>query len=419
VNKNLLIVSYDFPPTGGVAVRRLLQTIKYLDIFGWRITVLTAKDNLKSAHPRYDPELLQRLPSSVVLVRAFTPTFIKNAPEIYRKLRTRWIPFAIWQGLRSIRRKRFRAILATAPVFQNLMVGGVLKEFAGVPLVLEFRDAWTAGPLRAARPLLKNKLDSVLESWLIRRADKVIAVTEDMTRDFVNRYGYSASQDKFLTIANGYDESDRSFAASPSPERATDRSTFRIVYTGSLYGVRTSRYFLAAVRVLLDRRPDLRPKLRLTFVGHSSRFVEGDTIEQHITRFGLGENVEHVAFVSRKESLQFLSRGDLLLLLVGIVPPEKSRMYGLSAKVFDYMLAQKPVLAIAEEGPTADFVRAYKIGEVVSHFDQEGIIHAIERAIEGTLDYRPSADMLRKHDYSQLARRLESLLLSLDAGNSI
>jgi glycosyltransferase involved in cell wall biosynthesis len=414
VNKNLLIVSYDFPPVGGVAVRRLLQTIKYLESFGWNMTILTT-DAEPETRSLYDPELFAQLPPSACCVRALLPGFMAHARLLILNPTTRWIPFAIWQGWRSIRRTQFGAILATAPVFQNLVVGGVLKELTGVPLVLEFRDAWTAGPLRAERPFRKRILDSALESWLIRRADKVIAATESVTQDFANRYGYAASQGKFLTIANGYDESERTLAASPVPEHMANRSIFRIVYAGSLYGVRTPRYFLAAVRVLLDRRPDLRPRLRLTFVGHSSRFADGETIEDHINRYGLMENVERTGFVSRKESLQYLSRADLLLLLVGIVPAERRRMYGLSAKVFDYVLAQKPVLAVAEEGLTADFVRASQIGEVVSHFDQEGIIHAIERAIESVFYYRPAATMLRQYDCSRLTRRLEAVLLSLGA----
>ncbi|MEO0733957.1 MAG: glycosyl transferase family 1, partial [Bacteroidota bacterium] len=42
--KRLLLITYYWPPAGGVAVQRWLQHVKYLREFGWETVVVTAKE---------------------------------------------------------------------------------------------------------------------------------------------------------------------------------------------------------------------------------------------------------------------------------------------------------------------------------------------------------------------------------------
>ena len=42
--KNVLIISYYWPPSGGPGVQRVLKFCKYLPNFGWNPIVLTVKD---------------------------------------------------------------------------------------------------------------------------------------------------------------------------------------------------------------------------------------------------------------------------------------------------------------------------------------------------------------------------------------
>ena len=49
---------------------------------------------------------------------------------------------------------------------------------------------------------------------------------------------------------------------------------YRIVYAGSVYGDHVVELFLDGLRVLLNRRPAAREKLRVDFVGWLSRPIE-------------------------------------------------------------------------------------------------------------------------------------------------
>src|SRR5579862_4923058 len=68
--KNLLLVSYLFPPAGGISVQRALSFATYLPPLGVEVHVLSARN---AAAPVHDPGLLERLPSCVRRHGAFTP----------------------------------------------------------------------------------------------------------------------------------------------------------------------------------------------------------------------------------------------------------------------------------------------------------------------------------------------------------
>ena len=210
------------------------------------------------------------------------------------------------------------------------------------------------------------------------------------------------------TIPNGYDRED---FCNIQAAKGEVKDRFRIVHTGTLKHERTPKHFLKALHNLFQRRPDLRSKLEVSFVGQNDQFFDGKHLEEYVQTYELEDVVHTTGFVSRPESLRYQLTADLLLLLVGVVPAEKSQCYGLSAKVFDYALAGKPVLAIAEEGATADFVRASGIGEIVSHHDTAGIVASVERALAGQFIYQPRQNVLAAYDYASLMQRVEALLL--------
>src|SRR4051794_24528255 len=66
----ILIISYLFPPAGGIAVQRALSLAKYLPECGFEVHVLSARN---AAGPVRDPELLRQVPGEVTLHEAFTP----------------------------------------------------------------------------------------------------------------------------------------------------------------------------------------------------------------------------------------------------------------------------------------------------------------------------------------------------------
>jgi len=140
-----------------------------------------------------------------------------------------------------------------------------------------------------------------------------------------------------------------------------------------LYGERTPKFFLKAVQLAVEKKPEMKEKLQIIFVGSCEKYLDGKYIEDYIEENKLNDLVKLTGHISRKASLQYQAEADVLLLLIGIVSKEKELTYGLSGKVFDYMLSAKPILTVANGGATREFIVKNKIGDIFYHEDINGI----------------------------------------------
>jgi len=120
--------------------------------------------------------------------------------------------------------------------------------------------------------------------------------------------------------------------------------------------------------------------------------------------------VRIVGFVPRFKSLQYQEYANLLLLIIGTVPQESLGVYGLSAKAFDYAMTGKPVLALAQNGATADFVRKSNIGIVVEpervDLIKENIFAWFNRLRMGDFEHRPNYDEIERYNFRKLTKEL-------------
>jgi glycosyltransferase involved in cell wall biosynthesis len=141
------------------------------------------------------------------------------------------------------------------------------------------------------------------------------------------------------------------------------------------------------------------------FVGD---FRPGD--REFMERLGLADRVELIEYVPRRRSLALQRDSDALLLLI---PDAGGRGRGiLSGKVFEYLAAERPVLAVVPpDGAAAQLIRETGAGVVAAPADVAGIrdalleLHGRWRA--GKLDGTPLSPEWRE----QLSRaaRVEDL----------
>ncbi len=203
-----------------------------------------------------------------------------------------------------------------------------------------------------------------------------------------------------MTIPNGCDFDDFAGLEYHRGER------FRLTHAGSFFGKRDPRPFLRAlassgledvtVRFLGDFRPADR------------EFMES---------LGLADRVELVPHVPRRESLRLQRESDVLLLLI---PEAGGRGRGvLSGKVFEYLAAERPVLAVVPpDGAAAQLIRDTDAGLVAAPEDVDAIRDALvelhARWRDGRLDGPPLSPewrdkLSRASRVEELAELLESL----------
>ena len=415
--KNLLMVACYFPPIGGGGVQRALKMVKYLPEFGWRPLVL-ALDPVW--HVSLDPTLLEELPPQVVIhrVREWRPQrlarpltggdgaraaagpvpagpqpaalagpqaasrpgaaswrrrfvgWLKRA-RMYVLIpddRILWYVPAVREGRRMLARYGPQAVLSTSGPYTDHLVGLALHRHSGLPWVAEFRDPWTQNLHRSGIGW-REALEERMERAVMREADVVLTVTRSFAEGFRSKYGDLIR--RLEVIHNGFDAAD---FAGVEPERVEGCCTF--VYTGIFYKERHPRRLLRAVRRLIDRGAIDRRRIRLRFAGVFDYPGYSDNADA-VRELGLGDVVEVLGHLPHRRAVALLKGADVLLLINDVDPVFGSSF--IPGKLFEYMAAQRPILALSHRGEAAAVVERFRLGEVVPPGDDAAIEAAVLR----------------------------------------
>jgi glycosyltransferase involved in cell wall biosynthesis len=399
----VLLVTMYFPPAGGGGVQRPLKLAQYLPALGVETHVL-APDDPKWVHR--DPEL--RVPTQAWIHRAryLGPQARKPAEELRaadgleravlqaritaRRLllpdaSVTWNLTAIPAAIRIVRREGIDAVITTSPPPSVHFVGAAVQRATGVRWIADLRDPIVANQHRrddTAAARARQAANEQVAKLVARRADAVTCVSEAIAVE-VRELG---AQGDVRVIANGCDFDD--FAGleySPGPR-------FRITHAGSFFGKRDPRPFLQAFR-----DADLDAVAR--FVGD---FRTSD--REWAESLGLGDRLELVDYLPRREALRYQRDSEALLLLV---PDAGGRGKGvLSGKVFEYIAAGRPILAaVPPDGAAAQLIRETGAGVVVAPDDVAGIRAALVELHSRFSNGGLASVELAKRDEDRLSRR--------------
>jgi glycosyltransferase involved in cell wall biosynthesis len=259
--------------------------------------------------------------------------------------------------------------------------------------VADFRDLWVGNPFAPPASGARRSLQRRTERWIVDHADAVVLATESIRDVMVARYADRA--DRFRWIPNGYDRAEMNDL--PPPPGSPD-GQFRLVYVGSLYRKGELEVVLAGVERLLDRRPDLRARLRIEFVGWLNVACKA-VAEGYAPR--LGDVISLVGYVPRREALARMVGADALLQIV-----DQSTAIG--GKLMEYMAVGRPILAVAPAGEARRLVEGLSGGRTAD-VDPDSVASAIERL----LDDPPTSsdpDPTGRYDRVNLAAELAAVL---------
>jgi glycosyltransferase involved in cell wall biosynthesis len=259
-------------------------------------------------------------------------------------------------------------IFSTSPPETAHLVAQRVQHRSGLPWVADLRDGWLFEPpnpaLRAGAR--RHALENRLERGVVSAAQAVVTATAPIAEDLRTRY--PAAADRISTITNGYDAAE---FAGLRRQRAPD-GTFLLVYTGALGSSRqgtSAEAFFAAVAEVVQRQPD--QPLRVQVVG-DTKPAEWAAAYAH----GLERVVTFLPPVSRREAHQHQLDADALLLVTA--PGQRSVA---TLKLFDYIGAGVPVLALAADNAAAEIVAAYDLGITAAPDEPPAIARAIEAMI--------------------------------------
>jgi glycosyltransferase involved in cell wall biosynthesis len=422
-SRRLLMLINFFPPAGGGGVYRPLSFVKYLSRMGWEITVVTPRPGEFWIS---DPSLEEQIPDDVRVVR----TGSMSAGRILGKLRGRgtggragkrssggfemlrragelfllpdtyigWRPFAVREAMRLCREERFDAIYSTSPPDSTQLAALKVAAGTGIPWLADFRDPWIPLYLRDPVTGLHRRILEGMERDVALGADTVTVTTRWQEETLSRKVpGCNVAR-----IPNGYDEEDFTSPCEGPPE-----GPLRITHCGMLTLGRRSRVFLEGMSRFLGSVPEAKNDVRVTFIGAR------ESVNEDLAGLGgLGDvvsfedNMPHADCVERERSSHVLL----------LIKHDDGRYNGLvPGKLYEYIGARRPILALAPPGEAADTVTGLRRGEVAGPGDPGEIAAALERIYfahrGGSLE--SAYDLVSRPEFSRRAAA-ESLSRELD-----
>jgi glycosyltransferase involved in cell wall biosynthesis len=431
--KNILFISYLFPPVAGGGVQRSSKFVKYLPQFGWRPIVLTVKEPYDFYR---DDELMKDISADSIVVRTtsiepmkWVRKFLKKKtqkalengltqtpkqkslkPGFLVKLKTYilfpdneilWLPFAVWKGIWLIRKNKPVLIYSTASPFTDHLIAFILSKLFKLPWTSDFRDLWVDRP-----NFPKNKwrlfIDRKLEKKVIQNADRVITATSLMAEHFRKLY----QGEKYLPITNGYDEEDFLEIEDQNP----DEQIFTITYTGILNKEQNPQKFFKALSEVINSNDDLRNKVRLRIIGQLDNPGDFENLN-YFRQVGLDKHSELISYLPHKEAIKEMCKATVLFLFVGEYLHNEGILTG---KIFEYLRSGRPVLAVVPpNGLAAEIIRNTNSGIVVSNESVEeissGILSLFNHYKENRLDISFNRKGIEQFSRRNLTQKLSEV----------
>lgn len=359
--KRVLIITYYWPPNGGVGVQRWLKMSKYLPEFGWQPVVYTPANPEMAA---VDDGLLKHVsPQLEVIKRPITEPFslykrftgkaqderIQTAFLSERESRgwkedlalwvrsNLFVPDArVWWVKPSIRflKEYLRhhpvdAVVTTGPPHSMHLIGMGLKRALGVRWVADFRDPWTGIDFYQQLKLSAwaDRRHRRMERSVLSSADRVVTVSWRWAKDLET---LGATQVNVIT--NGFDRSDV-----PSPPLPVD-DDYSLVHAGSMTATRDQPGLWRLLAAMCGRDAGFAARFKLRFIGPVDHAVM-----ESLRSAGLGPYVERLGRVPHAEAMQQIARARVLLLPINTTA---NRHGILPTKLYEYISVGRPILAV-------------------------------------------------------------------------
>jgi glycosyltransferase involved in cell wall biosynthesis len=369
------------------------------------------------AHPAVKSEEYARIPSDVVVERAFAldsgrHLAVRGAYPSWLALPDRWIswwPSAVFKGLGLIRRHRPQVIWSTYPIATAHLIGLSLQRLSGTPWVADFRDPMTeTDPLTGEEfpsdPAVR-RANGRIERLAIARCAKAVFTTTGTAEMYAGRFSHVAA-DRWAVIPNGYDEeSFEKVWSTAKDKRAGDRRTV-LLHSGVLYPhARDPRCFFEALARLRASGDVCASTLRVVLRGSGHEKL----YQSYLKELNIEELVSLEESIGYQHALAEMLRADALLIFQA-----SNCNWQIPAKLYEYLRARRPILAFTDpNGDTAKLLRSEGMDTVVpiDSTDEiaKGLRGFLSRLSQGKAPIA-SEERVERHSRRFRARELAALL---------
>jgi glycosyltransferase involved in cell wall biosynthesis len=434
--KKVLIISFFFPPNNAIAAVRLGKFAKYLPEFGWSPLVLTVNkaEDLSQALPveldesniirtpyftfselfmrklqsKNDSQSIkesnqkpakQANPNKLLFKIARLGNTFFNLPIITEFLDEPigWYSHAIKAGLEIVNSNDVNILFSSYGPSVSHLIAARLHRQTGIPWVAEFRDQWSSNPYtRKVQPLYF--LEKYWEKQTMKKCDLLISTSQTWATDLEKLHSK-----KTIVLPNGFDQEDYEYSVPLTPK-------FSITYTGMIYPGKRDPSPLFQALGELKRKEIICPEyIEVRFFGRNIQNI----IKPIANKYGILDLVKTSDNIPFKESIKKQMESTILLLLSWNDPRDAGTLTG---KIYEYLGANRPILAMAYPGGEIDKLLQKSGCGIVANDPDE-----IKRLILVWLDefkstgkisahFHPDSNIINSYTRQEQARALADVL---------
>jgi glycosyltransferase involved in cell wall biosynthesis len=393
--KKILILSYFFQPCNLTASRRVSGFAEHFhkfDIYpiiitrNWDISIEKPEDVLKSTgsdviHIKTSNYEVYYLPyrsnlRDKVFLNSHNNLLFKYLSKILTIISmvgelfsTKFIPYNnLYKFTYNYLKKNkdIDLVFTSANPFNQFKFGHLLSKKLNINWIADYRDSWTtnkmATQVRGINYFLYKLQEKFEKKWV--STAKVFTTVSDeyvlQIEKFVKTPGY--------TILNGYDYK-------LTPEKNNDKSTFKIVFNGTMYYNQPIEEFIDAINTI-NKTSEV--KIHVYFPGLAFEPKQAKRVESCIVN---NEKYFHIYnWLPKEYVLQIQKDADLLLML------SYKGFKGIpSSKLYEYIGAQKNILLYPSDNDIIESI-LLKTGLGLICNTKDEIISAINELINNKLE---------------------------------
>lgn len=414
MQKKILILTYKFPPMGGIGTRRWVKFSKYLTNLGYQVHVLTADygfiDQTTWLHDVDSRVQVHKFKSKypLWLLADSGNRFLKQVKRYSNFILKKtlfYLDYAQYDAkeILNIAKKiiddySIQNVIATGhPVSINYISTYLKVDDPDINLIQDYRDNWN--DLNVYQygkgngfSIFKRKEESAYkEFFTLFYADKVINVSDDLTRKLQKKH--KSLDDKFLTLTNGYDRDD-------FIDIESSNDSFNLIYAGSLFNERIEAIYLLLDAILLLDDEYINKNLKIVIYSN----YDPNRVQKRYQKL-IGRNIVFKKLISPKEVLNQMAKFSFCLSI-----NSKFASYAFGTKIFDYMALDKKIVHISNGGALYDLLKSK------NQFVTDYSIENVQKMLLAMKQSYNSVDSDIKENYSdyslrELTLKLEKLFI--------